>query len=62
MNESLKYFLSEKLEKYQTYVMDKIYDFDTTAEKVISNMIENSISGQSENAYKHIIRRHLSMD
>lgn len=62
MNESLKYFLSEKLEKYQTYVMDKIYDFDTTAEKVISNMIENSISGQGENAYKHIIRRHLSME
>lgn len=22
MNESLKYFLSEKLEKYQTYVME----------------------------------------
>lgn len=62
MNESLKYFLSEKLEKYQTYVMDKIYDFETTAEKVISNMIENSISGQGENAYKHIIRRHLSME
>ena len=44
MNESLKYFLSEKLEKYQTYVMDKIYDFDTTAEKVISNTIFNHIA------------------
>lgn len=60
MNESLKHFFYESVENYQNFLMTKIYDGDAIDE--INKLITNGISGENENAYQHIVRRHLSMN